>query len=176
MRTRTRFLLIALFVLVALALAVPGLISPFTAKAAPQPGLTASLVVTDLNHSVTASDLVNDLVGSGVTISNVTFAGSNRAAGRFTGGTSSLGFDSGIVLSSGKVQTVEGDAVCGRGVEGPNTCYEISGPNGSANSTGFGTAGDSDLTKLSGFPTFDAAVLEFDFVPDFSTVSFQYVF
>ena len=36
--------------------------------------------------------------------------------------------------------------------------------------------GDSDLTTLSGVPTRDATVLEFDFVPEFSTVQFQYVF
>ncbi len=166
MITRTRL------ILVALALAFPGLMSPPTANA----GDIDSLVVSDLDHGVTAANLVNDLVGSGVTISNVTFTGNNRAAGRFTGGTSIVGFDSGLVLSSGKVQSVEGDPACGRGVEGPNNCHEQGGASGNSNSTSFGTAGDPDLTALAGFPTFDAAVLEFDFVPDFSTVSFQYVF
>ena len=134
------------------------------------------LVVTDLNNGATPADLVNELVGTGVTISNVTYSGSMRAAGRFTGGTTIVGFDSGIVLSSGNVQTVAGDLPCSRGVEGPNNCYEVDGPDGPANSTDFGLPGDPDLTTLSGFPTFDAAILEFDFVPQFSTVQFQYVF
>ena len=132
------------------------------------PGLT----VTDLNHGVSAADLANALVGAGVTISNITFTGNARAAGLFNGGASILGFDSGIVLDSGFVQTLVDDPPCGRGVEGPNDCYEPL----NANSTDFALPGDSDLTLLSGFPTFDAVVLEFDFVPQFSVVQFQYVF
>ena len=46
----------------------------------------AGLVVTDLNHGVTAQDLANLLVGSAVSISNVTYIGSDRAAGTFSGG------------------------------------------------------------------------------------------
>src|SRR5437660_2518964 len=140
------------------------------------PHIVAGLVVTDLNNGVTPADLVNELVGTGVTISNVTYSGSMRAAGRFAGGTTIIGFDSGIVLSTGNVQTVAGDPPCSRGVEGPNNCHEVDGPDGTSNSTDFGLPGDPDLTALSGFPTFDAAILEFDFVPEFSTVQFQYVF
>jgi hypothetical protein len=135
----------------------------------------SGVVVTDLNHGVTPTDLVNALVGGGVTISNVTYTGANGAAGTFSGGTTSIGFDSGIVLSSGKVQT-DDDLACSRGVEGPNNCHELGGPDGNSNSTNFGLPGDADLTALSGFATFDATVLEFDFVPQLSTAQFQYVF
>lgn len=100
---------------------------------------------------------------------------------RFTGGASSIGFENGIVLDSGKVQTYATDSPCSKGVEGPNTCYEATegkpgGPSGFANSTAFGKPGDAELTALSGFPTFDASILEFDFVPEHSTVQFSYVF
>ncbi|PWU25603.1 MAG: hypothetical protein C5B48_00470, partial [Candidatus Rokuibacteriota bacterium] len=141
-----------------------------TASAGADPGLT----VADMNHGVTASTLANTLIGSGVTISNVKYVGSPRAAGTFGGGGSIIGFDRGIVLSTGNVQTVS-DPLCSGGVEGPNTCFEGS-PMGLSNSTSFGTPGDADLTTLSGFDTFDAAVLEFDFVPQFSTIEFKYVF
>lgn len=149
---------------------------------APTPALAApGLVVSDLNHSVTPTDLANTLVGSGVTISNVTFTGNNRAAGKFSGGATILGFDTGIVLGSGKVQTVAGDAACSHGVEGPNNCHEATGivpvgSSGTDNTTSFGTAGDPALDTLAGFTTFDAAILEFDFVPVGGTVQFQYVF
>lgn len=137
-------------------------------------------VVTDLDHGVTAAQLAQSLVGPGVAISNVTYTGSNRSAGSFSGGAAGPGFDSGIVLSSGKVQTVTGDPACSRGVEGPNTCHEVpGGPAGGApanNSTALGTAGDADLTTLSGFPTFDATVLQFDFTPQYPTIQFRYVF
>src|SRR4051812_44002243 len=83
-----------------------------------------SLVVNDLNHGVTPTDMVNALVGSGLTISNVTYQGDPRAAGLFSGGTTSVGFDSGIILNSGKAQTIPADPPCARGVEGPNNCHE----------------------------------------------------
>ena len=40
----------------------------------------------------------------------------------------------------------------------------------------FITRRDLDLNTISGFTTYDAAVLEFDFVPSGSAVTFQYVF
>ncbi|MGH2357970.1 MAG: choice-of-anchor L domain-containing protein, partial [Candidatus Limnocylindria bacterium] len=133
------------------------------------PGLT----VTDLAHGVTATQLANSLVGGGVTITNVTYTGANNAAGSFSGGAGIVGFDSGIVLGSGSVQSV-GTAPCSadgtnaKGVEGPNACQGVTTSNA--------TAGDADLTTLAGFDTFDAAILEFDFVPKSDTVSFRYVF
>ena len=136
----------------------------------------AGLVVRDLDHGITPQDLANLLVGSAVTISNVTYTGSQRSAGTFSGGLSILTFDSGLILGSGAVQTVNGDQPCSGGVEGPNTCFEQLGPDGWSNSSDFNLVGDPDLTMLSGNPTFDATVLEFDFVPQFSTVQFRYVF
>lgn len=169
----------ALFASVVLTVAVVSPVSVATPVAA------AGLVVSDMNHGVTASDMANALVGSGVTVSNVTYTGDARAAGKFSGGAPSVGFDNGIILDSGKVQTYPGDPPCSRGVEGPNTCFEQwsvpppgggPGPAGISNSTAFNQPGDADLTALSGFQTFDASVLQFDFVPQFPTVQFQYVF
>jgi cysteine-rich repeat protein len=137
---------------------------------------TAALVVTDQNNGVTAQAMATALVGSGVTISNVTYTGSPRAAGGFSGGSAIVGVATGIILSSGNVQTLVDDPLCSRGVEGPNGCNELGGLNGYTNSTYFGTAGDADLQVLAGFPTYDAAILEFDFVPEFPNVQFQYVF
>ena len=128
------------------------------------------LVVQDLDHGSTAAGLAQSLVGGGVTISNVTYTGANNAAGSFTdtGPGTVVGFDSGVVLGSGSVQTLDGDNPCSKGVEGPNQC--------DGNTTINGTPGDADLDALAGKTTFDAAVLEFDFVPQFSTVQFTYVF
>ncbi len=125
--------------------------------------------------------MAQSLAGSGVSVSNVAYTGDNRAGGMFTGGTSSIGFDSGIVLDTGKVQTYSTDSACSQGVEGPNTCYEAigsnpAGPSGTDNSTDFGLPGDSNLDTLTGSSTQDAAVLQFDFVPQQSTVQFSYVF
>ena len=117
------------------------------------------LVTEDLTGPLTPEDLANDLVGGGLTISNLTFSGADVAAGRFSGGTGIIGFESGIILSSGDIANVVG----------PNVEDGITGDNG--------LPGDADLDGLiPGFQTFDATVLEFDFIPDDDMVSFRYVF
>ena len=98
------------------------------------------------------------MVGTGVTVSNVTYKGGNNAAGVFSGGTGIIEFDGGVVLSSGDVSFVKG----------PNNSGSQSGINNQP--------GDSQLTSLSGNTTLDAAVLEFDFVPNADKVFFSYVF
>lgn len=136
--------------------------------------VTSPLTVKDLNHGATANGLATSLAGSGVTVSDVTYTGANRAAGAFSSpdGTT-IGFPSGVVLDSGNVETLPTDNQCTGGVEGPNDCNENTGDD---NSTGEGTPGDSDLSALSGDPTFDASVLDFNFVPAHPTVQFSYVF
>src|SRR5262245_23201458 len=140
-----------------------------------------SLAGEDLSNGATAADLANALVGTGISsITGVVYTGDQRAAGSFSGAASIIGFGSGIVLSTGNVQTIGGDPSCGHGVEGPNGCRELNPPPG--NSTDFSGPGDSDLTALlstilgSSATTHDAAILEFDFTPQFSTLSLQYVF
>ena len=129
-----------------------------------------NLAATDLNTAgTTAQSLVSAIVGSGVTTSNVTYTGSNCSAGTFSGGDGILPFASGIVLGSGSVQS--GDSQCDgqKGVEGPNSEDGSTGSNQ--------TPGDTDLSNLvSGVLTNDAAVLEFDFVPATTTLTFNYVF
>jgi hypothetical protein len=134
-------------------------------------GADTAIQVDDLTDStLTAQALAQSLVGTGVTISNVKYTGSPRAAGKFSSATNILGFTSGIVLSTGSV----------RNVVGPNC---VSGPDPAENDnedTGISVdnvqPGDTDLTNLGGGPTEDASVLEFDFVPTSPSVSFQYTF
>lgn len=100
----------------------------------------------------------NVLLGSGVTVSNVTFVGDPNQIGYFNGSASNIGINEGIILSSGNV-------------------LDAPGPNNSVNtSTDFNRPGDPDLTFYSGQTTYDAAVLEFDFVPTGDTLRFRYVF
>jgi pimeloyl-ACP methyl ester carboxylesterase len=120
--------------------------------------IQSGLIVEDLTGSINVEDLAATIVGPGVTISNVTYTGAEIAAGVFGGGENIVGFDAGIILSTGSAS----------GVIGPNQSNSYSVNNG--------MPGDPDLTLLSGFPTFDAAVLEFDFVPDSDHVIFQFVF
>lgn len=120
------------------------------------------------NTSLTPQQLVeNILVGQGVTISNVTYTGSINAIGQFNGVASNIGIDQGIILSTGTVlDQVQGGIK--NGPVGPNN-------NGGAGTSWF-TAGDASLSALINDQTYDAAVLEFDFIPQGDTVKFNYVF
>jgi len=127
-----------------------------------------SLTSTTAQLSVDASNqtvqhyVQNVLVGSGVTVSNVTFTGDSLQLAEFNGVNTFLGINEGVMLSSGKAI----------GAIGPNTDSVLTLP-----TSGFGTPGDNDLDSLlSGLMSYDAAVLEFDFIPDGDTVSFNYVF
>ncbi len=120
--------------------------------------LDAITGTTDLTAS-SPEAVAQTLVGPGVTISNVDYVGSDISAGTFSGAGASIGIDSGVTLSSGDIGTWIGPT------------NESSGT-----STGLGTPGDGDLTAASGFPTFDATVLSFDFTADAETIFFEYVF
>lgn len=131
--------------------------------AAPAAQATPGLVTTDLNGGVTAADLAATLVGPGVSVSNVQYVGASDAAGTFSGGGTGagaiIGFDQGVILSSGSIAKVVG----------PNQFGNVTADNGQP--------GDADLEGLlSGQTTYDAAALSFDFVPDATSISFRYVF
>lgn len=117
----------------------------------------AQLVTNDLNTK-TAAQLAALLVGPTITVSNAQFTGVKTAAGSFTGGAGIVGFASGVVLSSGNISLAKG----------PNYDTDAGANNGQA--------GDAALTIAAGLPTFDAACLEFDFVPTGDNITLQYVF
>ncbi|MEL7004516.1 MAG: choice-of-anchor L domain-containing protein [Bacteroidota bacterium] len=117
-----------------------------------------NLVTTNLTQ-LTPELLAQTIVGEGITIDNVKFTGADEAAGAFVGGLSTgINISKGIILSSGNIANAIG----------PNTEDD--------SSTAFFTPGDSDLNELIPQPTNDAVSLEFDFTPEQSEVSFQYVF
>lgn len=104
----------------------------------------------------------NVLVGGGVDISNVVYTGDANAIGSFNGANTNLGLNSGIVLTTGTV--LAGD----------------DGPHGPNDDGGTGTDNDepgyAPLTAIANEDTENAAILEFDFVPQSDTVRFKYVF
>jgi hypothetical protein len=121
-------------------------------------GAVTGLVPEDLTGPLTAQDLVYTLVGQGITVSNVKLTGVEVAAGVFQGGAGIIGSDKGIILGTGNIVNVVG----------PNTKNNI-GVNNEA-------AGDAQLDALAGYPTHDAAVLEFDFLANTNKIQFRYVF
>lgn len=104
----------------------------------------------------------NVLLGPGVDVSNIFYAGPSGAIGTFNAANTTLGIDEGIIMTTG---TIANNA------DGPH------GPNDQP-SAGFdnGGGGYSQLTNLVGTSTFNATILEFDFIPYSDTVKFEYVF
>ena len=105
----------------------------------------------------------NVLLGPGVTVSNILYNGSPAALGSFEASNTTLGIDEGIVLTTGTV--IDN----GFGPQGPN------------NQAGAGTdnnIGGSALLSglIGGTQTYNAGILEFDFIPYSDTVRFKYVF
>jgi hypothetical protein len=119
--------------------------------------LFSQLTVSQQN----ATTLVqNVLVGSGVTVSNVSFQGADAMLGSFNGVNSNIGLSSGIIMSTGKIQDALGpNQETGSGAE--------MNVNGNALLNNILT-GDNQ--------TLDAAVLRFNFVCEGNKVQFRYVF
>jgi len=70
----------------------------------------AAPVVT---NTTDANTLANTLAGSGVTISNAVFSTDGAQAGTFTGGAGNVGFNSGVLLTTGVTSCATGANVSG---------------------------------------------------------------
>lgn len=107
--------------------------------------------------------MTSDFLGADFTISNVTYSGSIYAIGSFDGLNSNVGVRNGIILTTG---TVIGNA---------------DGPVGPNNETNAGIdnqySASTILSQTSGgVQTYNAASLEFDFIPSNDTFRLKYVF
>ncbi len=89
---------------------------------------------------------------------NITFTGNNSQIGYFNNGLD-IGFLNGVIISTGNASDAFGS--------GTSTLA----------ATSFMTPGDSELNAIiSPTATYDAAILEFDFVPTSDTLKFNFVF
>src|SRR4051812_25760829 len=111
-----------------------------------------------ITSGVTPQQLVNTIVGQGISAYNISFTGDTTMVGIFNASGSNIGLQNGIILTSGKAMNAIG----------PNQSGSIAGL--------LGLPGDPILDSLAGVPTEDACILEFDFMPQSSSVTFRYVF
>jgi hypothetical protein len=112
------------------------------------------MVITS-GTNVSANDLVQKIVGVGIHIYNVEYFGADSAKAVFyNGDATNLGINSGIILSTGKANSIQG----------PNMSYSAGSYNGMPGHFLFG--GDSH----------DAAILQFSLIPEADTLFFKYVF
>ena len=114
------------------------------------------------------AQLVTDyLIGNGVTATNITFTGTSEQIAYFDGAGCNIGLPFGLVMSSGNATDIV--------------------PPNQPNTGQFNGAGDPDLVTIAQSVTsnpssgsinssYDAAILEFDFVPIGDSVKFNFVF
>jgi len=133
-------------------------------------GCYAQYITVDT--SLSPQQLVqNVLAGNCTQISNVTFSGGDignshiTSIGSFSNGNGIFPFNNGIILTTGDVNAAPG----------PNNNIQSAGWN---NKNDNGWIGDPDIAALLGTPTsntHNATILEFNFVPIASHVSFDYL-
>jgi PKD repeat protein len=98
------------------------------------------------------SIISNFMLGGCVEVTNIQYTGAPEAAGIFIDTANSIGMEYGVILTTG-------------------SAVIALGPNNSASAgNGHGLAGDTMLTSLAGAPTYDACVVEFDFIPSGDTI------
>lgn len=117
---------------------------------------SAQFSVDSISNQISA---VEDLfLANGIFVNNISFIGDSAQLGWLTDGDSiSLGINDGLVLSTGIAAVVS---------NGNN----ISGGTWGTQST------NADLSSLTGFPTYDLAQLDFDFIATGDSMTFQFVF
>lgn len=125
--------------------------------------LNTFFIYSQITTTITPpANCVQNLVGPGVQFSNVQiFSSSLNSFATFTGGTASgLGFNNGVYLSTGNILT-----------HAPLNNL----PSTFLNNDN-GAPGDPTLNALGLGTTFNATVLQFDFVPTGDTIKFRYIF
>lgn len=130
-------------------------------------GASAQLVV---DNTLTVEQYVQDvLLGTGVTVSNITFNGTpgdqvSVQVGSFDSQNANVGIDLGMMMATGNIIVAQGPNDQGGGMEPVGPFPEGDG------------VSDPDLEAINpGFELNDAAVLEFDFIPTGDSLQFNYV-
>ncbi|MFN6039260.1 MAG: choice-of-anchor L domain-containing protein, partial [Bacteroidota bacterium] len=132
--------------------------------------ISGSFAQLTTSNALTPTQLVNNiLLGGGITATNITYTGYANAIGSFSvTGTNNLGMNSGVVMTTGTILANDPTYGTGQGPQGPNNTSGAGADNGQP--------GDPYLTGIAGINTYNAAILEFDFVPQSDTIKFNYVF
>ncbi|UGS24311.1 T9SS type B sorting domain-containing protein [Flavobacterium channae] len=120
-----------------------------------------------VDENYTAQELVEDILINSpcanvfnISVSGGNFATGEKSFGFFDATGTSFPFQNGIILSTGKINNAPG----------PNSYLSDDGGS-------MGWNGDLDLNQALGLSnTFNATILEFDFVPLGTSISFDYIF
>jgi len=114
----------------------------------------------ELDTSITKERLAEIFLGEGVRILNVKVHGNPSSMGAFTARRSNFPMEEGIVLSTGRVSAIARQNESGK----------------TTTSMKEGMGADYDLSRMVSRQVFNSTVIEFDFVPMFDSLYFDYVF
>lgn len=119
-----------------------------------------------IDTTADADDMAQAIFGEGVEVVSATYTGAAGASGIYSDGDSVAPgvtpSDTGVILSTGSATAITNSSGDANAV--------------SWTSTNNHTKGDSDLDDIAGSQTYDAAVLEADFVPKGDTLTMQVTF
>ncbi len=121
------------------------------------------------NRGASATQMAETIFGDDVQIVGATYTGARNSSAIYSGGDTispdATPSDTGLILSTGDVR---------------DFTQSSGDPNRSASTSSdmnpFGTGGDADFNALAGTQTYDAAILEVDFIPTTNYLSMQFVF
>ena len=131
-----------------------GFVSNYGQNITVDEGFTPQYLINDVLINSSCANVLN------ISVSGGNFAGGDKSFGYFDATGTSFPFQNGIVLSTGKIINAQG----------PNSSLSDDGEN-------MGWNGDPDLNQALGLSnTFNATVLEFDFIPLGNRISFDYIF
>jgi hypothetical protein len=123
--------------------------------------------------------LVSYLLGGGITVvpGSVQYTGATAASGIFiNGGTdlnTTVGINSGVVLTTGDARFVSGSAISADDFPNKTTAFGAGIGNTLTRNTSPGSSLFSGLTSAQ---TFNASILSFQFIPAGSSITLKYVF
>lgn len=124
-----------------------------------------------IDTSASALQMAQAIFGTGVQVLSASFSGNAGQSGIYSGGLTTspdvVPSDSGVILSTGNVNDFTTGGADPNIVDNTSTDY-------SAGSTI--ANGDAALTALAGAPTYDAAILTANFIPDGNVLTMQIVF
>ncbi len=120
-----------------------------------------------INRFASAMDMAQEIFGSGVTVVSASYTGDYNSSGTYSNGDAVSGAvtpgDTGVMLSTGRLQNFTHG-------------YGSANHNSDTSSNTWGVNNDADFNALAGTNTYDAAILDVDFIPTGDTMSMQFVF
>lgn len=149
-------------------------------------GIHAQISIS--NGTLTPAQLVDGFLvptGSGTAVSNVNFRGCLNVSGKYQLGsfttsgttTSQMGFTSGLVISTGNTAQIPLTPGTNPGSVAQMSTNYVSGTSGEIRSSNSAAGQDADAAALIAPENYyNAAILEFDFIPQSNIISFNYVF